>query len=308
MRESTKSWLLASAALIVLGGVTFTATACAIGWDFSKFSTVTLETNTYSIGEDFNNISMDVHTANVALLPSENGECKVVCYEDVNLMHSISVENGTLTIQENDKRAWYDYLNVGAGDSPTVTVYLPKAEYADLAIDISTGDISIPNNFTFNSVDILGRTGDVTCSTAVSTALSIKLSTGDITLSETTADSASLTVSTGDITMNSVMIANTLTIKSTTGAVSMNNISCKNFTRKSDSGDLEMKNVLITEKMHIEQSTGDVEFDHCEAAEIYIKTSTGDIEGSFLTVKVFPSETCNIITSTGDIEITVAND
>ena len=41
---------------------------------------------------------MDVHTANVALLPSENGECKVVCYENVKLTHSISVENGTLTI------------------------------------------------------------------------------------------------------------------------------------------------------------------------------------------------------------------
>ena len=60
--------------------------------------------------------------------------------------------------------------------------------------------------------------------------------------------------------------------------------------------------------MHVEQSTGDVEFDHCDAGEIYIKTSTGDIEGSFLTPKIFPSDNCKIVSSTGDIHITVAND
>lgn len=307
MRESTKSWLLASAALIVLGGVTFTATACAIGWDFSKFSTVTLETNTYTISEDFNNITLKTDTTDITLLPSENGECKVVCYEDVKQKHSATVENGVLTIQEQDERAWYDYLDVG-GNAPTITVYLPKAQYTDLSIDTSTGDINISNGFTFNSVDISGSTGDVTCSVAVATTLSIEITTGDITLRETTADSISLTLSTGDIAMRSVAVANTLTAKNSTGSATMKHVSCKNFTRNSNSGDLDMENVLVTGKMHIEQSTGDVEFEHCEAGEIYIKTTTGDIEGSFLTAKVFPSETCNIVTSTGDIEITVAND
>ena len=67
MRKSTKIWLLTATSLIVLGCVSFTATACAIGWDFNKFSTVTLETNTYEITESFQNISMNMNTADVIL-------------------------------------------------------------------------------------------------------------------------------------------------------------------------------------------------------------------------------------------------
>ena len=106
MRESTKSWLFASVSLIAFGGIIFTVTGCAIDWDFKKFSTVDLETNTYTLGDDFNSISLDVDTADVSFLLSENGECKVVCYEDVKQKHSVHVENSILTIQESDERAW----------------------------------------------------------------------------------------------------------------------------------------------------------------------------------------------------------
>ena len=323
MRESTKSWLVASVSLIVFGSIIFTVTGCAINWDFKKFSTVDMETNTHTIGEDFNNITMDTDTTDILLRPSENGECKVVCYEDAKQNHSVRVENGTLTIQEEDERVWYDYINIGGSNSPTITVYLPKTQYTDLSIETHTGDVNIPNNFLFNSVNISGSTCDVTCSTAVATTLSIDISTGDIALSETTADNISLTVSTGDITMNSVAVANALTIKASTGGATLNHVSCKTFTHGSGSGDLNMTNVLATEKMHIEKSTGGTKFEHCDAGEIYIKTSTGDVEGSLLTTKDFHASTstgsvdvpssseggkCEINTSTGDIKITVVND
>ena len=322
MRESTKSWLFASVALISVGSILFTVTGCAINWDFKKFSTIDMETNTHTIGEDFNNITMDTDTTDIILRPSENGECKVVCYEDAKQNHSVRVENGTLTIQEQDERVWHDYINIGYSGSPTITVYLPKTQYADLSIETHTGDITIMNNFLFNSVDISGSTCDVTCSTAVATTLSIDISTGDITLNETTADTVSLTVSTGDIDLNKVAVTNDLTIQSSTGKTELEHVTSKNYTHNSTSGDVEMENVFIFGKMQIETSSGDVEFEHCDAGEIYIKTSTGDVAGSLLTAKDFHANTstgkvkvpssseggkCEINTSTGDIEITVVS-
>jgi DUF4097 and DUF4098 domain-containing protein YvlB len=319
MRKHTKIWLLTAASLILAGGTIFTATACAVNWDFDKFSTVEIETNTHSVSDDFQNISINITTADITLLPSENEICKVVCREDVKEKHSVSVANDTLTIHSENNRKWYDYLAI-TGNEPIITVYLPKTQYTALAIETDTGDIAIPKDFIFDSVDISGSTCDVEVSASVVNNLTVDVSTGDITLSELTADTINLTVSTGDIAMKSIAVTNGLSIKSSTGDVSMNHVSCKTFTRNSDSGDLKMKNVLVTEKMHVEQSTGDVEFDHCDAGELYIKTSTGDVKGSLLSGKDFHTDSntgdvktppsseggkCEIHCSTGDIHITV---
>ena len=72
--------------------------------------------------------------------------------------------------------------------------------------------------------------------------------------------------------------------------------------------------------MNLITSTGDVTFRASDAKSIKVETSTGDVTGSLLTGKAFttktstgdinvPSnsgtDTCDIRTSTGDIEITI---
>ena len=320
MRKSTKIWLLTAASLIVLGGVSFTATACSIGWDFKKFSTVTLETNAHEITESFQNISMNVTTADVTFLPSESGACKVVCYENVKEKHSVTVENGTLTVKAVNDRAWYDYLTVTGDGDAKITVYLPQTEYTSLTVQTDTGDLNIPNSFTFDSVHINGSTSDVEFSASVQNTLTVKVSTGDISLKTLTAGTVDLTVSTGEIEINSVTVEHNLTTKSSTGEAELTNVTCKTYTHSGSSSDVEMKNVIVSEKMHIEVSTGDVEFEGCDAGEIYIKTSTGNVEGSLLTEKDFHADSntgkvhtpdskvggkCEITSSTGNIFITL---
>ena len=321
MRKSTKIWLLTAASLIALGAVSFTATACAIGWDFTKFSTVTLETNTYEVTDDFQNVSMNTNTADVVFLPSDDGICKVVCHEDVKEKHSVVVENGTLNVQAVNNRAWYDYLTVtGSGDS-NITVYLPQTQYGALTMETDTGDVKIPKDFTFDSANIKGSTCDVEFSAAVQNSLTVKVSTGDITLENLSASAVEVTVSTGIIKASSITIENGLTTTASTGDTELTNVTCTSYTHSSSSGEVKMNNVIVSEKMHIKVSTGDVKFDRCDAGEIYIKTSTGDVEGSLLTEKKFHAdsntgkvhtpdskvgETCEIVTSTGDIFITLA--
>ncbi len=322
MRDSTKKWLLAAAGLIVTGCSTFTVTAAAVGWDFNKFSTVTLETTTHDIEETFQNISINTKATNITFRPSDSAQSKIVCHEDVKQKSAVTVENGTLTIQSVDERAWYDYLTLTGNNEPTITVYLPQTQYANLSIETTTGDVKIPNNFLFNSVNISGSTCDVECSASVINDLTVNISTGDITLEEVTASSISLTVSTGDIDLNKVAIANDLTVQASTGKTELSHVTSKNYTHNSGTGDVEMENVFISGKMQIKTSTGDVEFDHCDAGEIDVETSTGDVEGSLLSPKAFEVESdtgeentppssnggkCKIRCTTGDIRITIVS-
>ena len=113
---------------------------------------------------------------------------------------------------------------------------------------------------------------------------------------------------------------NEITIIVTTGDVKIKDVACKTFTSNGNTGDITLINVIVRDNLTIFRSTGDVELDRCDAETIYIKTSTGDVEGLILSSKIFIVKTstgdvdvprtttggiCEIITSTGDIEIAI---
>ena len=320
MRKSTKIWLITAASSILLGGILFTASACSVGWDFSKFSTVKNTTTTHEIKEAFENISIDLATTDVAFLPSDNDNCKVVCYEDEKQKHSVSVENSTLTIKQTDERKWYEHIAVFGGKNPEISVYLPQAEYAALTVKITTGDVEIPKDFIFDSINHSGSTGEFDCFASVKNSLTVKVSTGDVQLQNLSAGAVDITTSTGDIEVSSVHVINDFKVSVNTGSTELTDVTCNNFDSDGDTGDLEMKNVIIAGKMTVERDTGDVELTDCDAAEIFIQTDTGDVTGSLRSAKDFHADSdtgrvrvpypstggkCEIQSDTGDILISV---
>ena len=302
MNKAAKKWLIAAASLVVIGAITFAAAMMAHHWDFSRLSTDRYETNTYEISEDFSDIELNTETADIIFAASGDGACKVVCYEKENVKHSVSVRNGTLTISAADDREWHGYIGISA-HSPKVTVYLPKAEYASLVIEESTGDIEIPNKIRFDSADI-------------------SLSTGDIRLSNMSAGTLGISSSTGEIIVSDVTCTGDMTASVSTGEVKMMNVTCQNLLSTGSTSDVYLRNVIAAEKLSVERSTGDLVFDSSDAAEIFVKTSTGDVTGSLLSEKVFITESstgdisvpktvtggkCEIKTSTGDIKIELSD-
>ena len=77
MKKTVKIWLLLASALFTLGACIFCLSACSVGWDFSQLGTQKFETNIHEIIEEFTDISISVDTADVHILPSEDGERKV---------------------------------------------------------------------------------------------------------------------------------------------------------------------------------------------------------------------------------------
>jgi len=296
MTRTIKIWLILAASLITLGILVI-----ALGMSFGSWELGTnkYETNSYEINESFGKISINTDTADIVFLPSEDGKCKIDCYEKSNMKHSVSVIDGVLSITLVDSREWYEFIGINFG-STKITLYLPIGEYPSLLIEESTGDVRIPKDLKFESIDISVSTGDVICR-ASANSVRISSSTGDITLSDMTCE--------GD-----------LTLSVSTGDVKLSDIACKSLSSRGSTGEINLTRVIASDKLYIERSTGDVELDASDAKEIYIETDTGDVEGSLASGKDFyaesdtgdvrvPSSTdggrCEIKTDTGDIKITV---
>ena len=76
-----------SVLLIVFVTSIFAMTAC---------SSSSYATNTYEIQEEFAGIYVDIDTADIDFLPSEDGRCRVVCYEQEKT-YTGDVEGSVLT-------------------------------------------------------------------------------------------------------------------------------------------------------------------------------------------------------------------
>lgn len=319
MNTKKKGWLILASCLVILGMCTFVFSMFMIDWDFKKLNTVEYQTSTYNISQDFTKIEIHDNTTDIKIVPTEEQMCKVVCYEQENLKHSVSVEQGILIIKQTNEREWYEYLGINF-EEPLLTVYLPMSEYQGLMIDSDTSDVEIAKDFIFNSVDIKLSTGDVKMLSSVRENLKIVASTGDITMENLSANFIDLKVSTGDIELNNLNCYGDIKLEVSTGNASLNNVTCVNLVSTGTTGDLVMQNVLVSQSLNVTRNTGDVSFYNSDANTITIETSTGDVSGSLLTSKIFsvttdtgeirvPNSTtgglCKITTDTGDVTVSI---
>ena len=310
--------LITSTCFIVAGILIFAIALGASGCNFSKMGNKNYQTKEYEITQEFNSLSLNTDTADIILTPASDEKCKVVCYENEKIYHSVTVENGALTVSVKDERKWFDYIGIN-WENEKITVYLPNSEYQALNVKTDTGDVKIPKDFTFAGITIKSDTGDVDCYASSSGNMEIEATTGDINLAHLTAPNLSVKVTTGDIEIENV-VCKDLQVITTTGDAELSNILCNNFTSKGSTGDISLEKVIATENFKVERSTGDVELDRCDGVNITIKTDTGDVQGSFASPKNIiassdtgkvrvPSdnsgERCEITTDTGDIRITI---
>ena len=293
----------------------------AIGGDMAGFATNKYETNEHQITDEFENILIKSNTATIKLVASEDDSRSVVCYEQTNLKHSVSVKDGALEIKVVDERKWYEHIGINFS-APSVTVYIPKGEYGDLDISVSTGDVDIPEGFGFENIDVTASTGRVMCGAVAKQDVNITTTTGNIFGNGVCAKAINLSVSTGRVELNGITCEGDLSVTVSTGSARVSGVACKNFRSDGDTGRLYLGNLAAEEKITVKRSTGDVSFEDCDAAELFIETSTGDVEGTLRSDKVFivrtdtgdvevPKTTsggrCEITTDTGDIEISIIN-
>ncbi len=319
MNTKTKVWFIIATSLTLLGIVIFTIVMSVNNWDFNKLSTTKYQTNEYVIIDDFSNIEINSKTADITILPSQDGDNKVICFEDEKQSHVVNVSGDKLSIDYSDNRKWYQYINFNF-NSPKITIYLNQTAYNSLVIKENTGDVTVNKDFNFNDIDIKVSTGDVKFLASVQNLIKIKTSTGNILLDSVTAGDIDLTVTTGKVNLSSVNSLNSIKINTNTGKVKVDGATCKKLISNGDTGDITIKNVIATDIFEIERDTGDVIFESSDAGEIYVETDTGNVKGTLLSNKIFITNTntgrvstpqttsggiCKIETDTGDIIISI---
>ena len=319
MNKRSKIWLIAGAFLIVIGAIAFAAAMSACGWNFTKPNTKQYETVTYAVKENFSDISIDADSADIFFVPSEDGECKVICDEEATTKHSVAVMDGKLCIADVYTGKWYEHIR-NAFENPKITVCLPQEEYGALSITADTGDLKIPECFKFEGITISASTGDITSFASAYGPISVNCSTGDIRIEGVSAGALELSVSTGTITVSDTTCSGDISVYVSSGRVSISDAECQNIISGGNTGDITLTNVIAAELFSVKRSTGDVTLDGCDAAEVFITTDTGDVMGSFVTDKVFITQTntgdvdvphtttggkCEIRTDTGDIKIKI---
>ncbi len=319
MSNAMKVWMIVAASLILVGCIIFVAVMTVLNWDFSKLSTQKCETNRYEITEAFQSLSINTNTADIVLISSENTSCTVVCYEKTNVKHTVTVKDGTLSIEAVDTRKWYNHIGINF-DKPTITVCIPEGEYGALSIHTKTGDTKISKNFQFESMEITQTTGDITNYASSSGDINLTTTTGSIRVESISAESLNLSVTTGMITVSHVDCKGDVTVNVRTGDCELTDLACKKLLSNGSTGDMTLTGVTASERFSIERSTGDVTLDGSDAAELFITTDTGDVVGSLLSEKIFIINTdtgdkevphttsggrCEITTDTGDIRLTI---
>ena len=199
MKKSTKVWLFLAAVFCVAGFILIGYTFILIKGDFHKLNSVPHITNQYEITEEFYNITINVSTVDVQILPSPDSACTVVCHEKETLVHDVFVKDGALLITENDILTWTDYIEGINFDDTYITIYLPESWYQNITISISTGDVQM-NDFAFDNLNIEVSTGDIKLENViVHEGLFIDGGTGDVDFTSCDANRMDITLSTGDV-------------------------------------------------------------------------------------------------------------
>ena len=317
--KKAKTVFIAAGALVLLGCIIFGGAMMALGWNFTSLSTAKYETNEHEMTGEFTEIAVSTETAKIMIVPSEDGKCRVVCRERINARHSVTVADGKLTVSMVDGRKWYERIFDFGLD--TVTVCLPEAAYASLAVENATGDVTLADGFTFGTAEIKTSTAHTVCYANVTDRLKIHASTGSISVENVTVGALDLSVSTGSVTVASVTCAGDANIRVSTGGTHLSSFTCKNLITEGSTGNILLWDVTADGKFSIERSTGYIRFEGCDAAEISVKTSTGDVTGRLLSAKIFDAKSdtgkvdvpdtkeggpCKIRTGTGKIRITLS--
>ena len=324
MSRTKKIWICAALICVVLGAAVSGGTLAAIGFDFSRLNTMKFVTHTYEVEDPnthesknpnatqepgqaegpntyeaegtFSRIGIDAAEADIHLVRSDDGTCRVVCVEGDKITHTVTVEGDTLTIVRHDERKWYERAGIYWGDM-SITVYLPKDSYTGLEVSTMSGDVIIPEEFTFDTVQVDTMSGDISFTAAANKSLRLKTLSGDLTVTEMTTEAVTLQTTSGDMELTGLS-AGSMSISTTSGDIELKDVTATTLSAQGTSGEIESTGVFVTERMELETVSGDVYLTRCVSnGWLGVTTVSGDVKLSACDCDVVLS----ILTTSGDI-------
>ncbi len=244
---------------------------------------------------------------------------KITLYLPLNEYKDLSIDNDTGDITV-DKAFTFEKADIGCD---TGDIRFNAAVQKALEIETDTGDIAA-NGVRAEAIDISTDTGHITLyNIDITDALKIETSTGNVEIDTLSAGDLEIIGSTAKHTLKNLNVTEAIHIENSTGDVTLEKVYADKLTVSVSTGDTLIKECKFASKLSAVASTGDVIFDRSDAGEIDIRVSTGTVAGTLLSGKMFNAESntgkvqvpaddpnggqCEITTSTGKIDITIAD-
>lgn len=317
MKNSKRRWLLLAAALVILGAALCQGAYAAMGYDLTKLNSETLETNSYEIGEPFSQISIKASDAKVVLLPSEGKDCRVQCTFWKKEPYTVEVIDGTLTIQKAKspilRLRWFAF------GEPSILLYLPNSHYEQLSIETGSGNMDLPQDFSFSNAQLKSSSGNICLESGVENKLSAETSSGYLLVNGVSCKEMTLRSSSGNGEVYSGG-ADRLQIKSSSGEISLSYLTCGELGAEASSGDISLTDVQLSGDLKVNTTSGMISLKDSDAGSLELHSSSGDIQGSLLSDKIFITKSssgsiqvpetssggvCKVETSSGDIRFSI---
>ena len=316
MKGVTVALLLIGTVAVTVGGVCF-----GIGM-YNKANNEKVIENKYDITDSFENIDIDLETADLYIKSTDDDKVKVVCNDRKKCYQNVEVVDSTLKIKTVDKRRWFEkWILPFEFKAFDVTVYLPTVNYTNLKIKTATGNVETEKGLNFFDVNIKTNTGNVSYNSNVNYGdLTIDTDTGNVKLREFKASNVTVKTSTGNLYADFVEVDRIFDAKTSTGDQKLNNVNVKDLLSKTTTGNVKLISVIGDNSFTIKTSTGNISFTDCDAKTISGETSTGNIKGNLLTNHIFAASSgtgsvkvpvstegglCELKSSTGNIVITI---
>lgn len=251
MKKTVIAILIAVLVVAIGAGLCF-AGLSAVNFKVRDLGTAQYVTNTHEVGESFTRVEMDMDTADVDILPAEDGKCRVVCVEREKYPHTVTVEKGTLIVRSAKDQKWN--FSIGAVvKNPSVTVYLPAADYESLKLEADTGAVKLVAGLSFGTVDLDADTGSVTVDGVAVKKLKISADTGRVAISNMTPETVELDADTGSIRVTDVVCSGDMRIEADTGSIRLEDVDAANLYLEADTGSIS--GTIRTEKTFVARST-----------------------------------------------------
>ncbi len=271
---------------------------------------------TLSITEVYSNIKIECTSSDIAIYPSNSKTSSLSFVGNKYVSYSYEVINNELIVFQKDNRKFFDKFTNFVNFK--VVLYLSDTDLENLSINITSGDVLVSKDFTFNTSTIITTTGDIRFESNVKDVLLVNATSGDISLKNISCKNLNVKCTTGDIELLNSHILEDTYLKATTGDIEIENLITNNLDINVSTGDIELENSHITKHLNVLGKTSDFDFEELSSGTINIKLTTGDICGTLSNemiiqvssttgkVKVPDSKSgglCNIKVTTGDVII-----
>ncbi len=289
MSDRKRIAIIIAVSFITIGLLVFITGFVLSGFSFKKAFDKNIVENTYEVSSPFASISIDGTVQDIEFIKATDGVNKVVVKEHKDIKFSVEVVNDVLTVCYDDDRNFVaKYLSSNGFAKKYIKVYLTENSYNSLKINVATGDVQIPQDYAFTSVEVSSSTGDVEFSATVSSELKIMVSTGDVKIKNSALGSLVIDGSTSDIEIYNVTVSGAVDIKISTGDVDCEGfLSANSVSVETSTGDVDLKIKGLKEEYSYsyDVSTGNSNLDaftNQNGKIIFVKTSTGDININFV--------------------------